>query len=221
MCNILSDPHRFISIHIPVSLFSLLLLPLGCFFVSLYYTLEQSLCYHFSTSKPRPTSLFFIFRLPVSLAPHPRQKLETFSHLMHQKILIGRFLFNHSLIFHSQFQNRMGSFYLFCEFVVGVVQLLSLVRLLQHHGLQPARLLCPWDFPGNSGLPFPSLEDLCQSLSSGQFNHKIYSGITRDIFKIIQNLKIRQRKERHNIELGHYLSVPPTDYLIIYRNVYS
>ena len=129
MCNILSDPHRFISIHIPVSLFSLLLLPLGCFFVSLYYTLEQSLCYHFSTSKPSPTSLFFIFRLPVSLAPHPRQKLETFSHLMHQKILIGRFLFNHSLIFHSQFQNRMGSFYIFCEFVVGVVQLLSLVRV--------------------------------------------------------------------------------------------
>ena len=29
---------------------------------------------------------------------------------------------------------------------------------LQSHGLQPARLLCPWDFPGKNigvGLPFP------------------------------------------------------------------
>ena len=34
---------------------------------------------------------------------------------------------------------------------------------LQTHGLQPTRLLCPWDFPGQgywSGLPFPSPEDL-------------------------------------------------------------
>ena len=29
-----------------------------------------------------------------------------------------------------------------------VVQLLSHVRLLRPNGLQPARLLCPWDFPG-------------------------------------------------------------------------
>ena len=30
---------------------------------------------------------------------------------------------------------------------------------LRPHGLQPVRLLCPWDFPGKeywSGLPFPS-----------------------------------------------------------------
>ena len=34
-----------------------------------------------------------------------------------------------------------------------VVQLLSHVRLLQSCGLQPARLLCPWDFPGkNTGV---------------------------------------------------------------------
>ena len=34
-----------------------------------------------------------------------------------------------------------------------VVQSLSHVRLLQSHGLQPTRLLCPWDFPGkNTGL---------------------------------------------------------------------
>ena len=35
---------------------------------------------------------------------------------------------------------------------------------LQPHGLWPARLLCPWDFPGKkeywSGLPLPSLRDL-------------------------------------------------------------
>ena len=34
---------------------------------------------------------------------------------------------------------------------------------LQSHGLQPTRLLCPWDFPGKntvSGLPFPSPGDL-------------------------------------------------------------
>ena len=33
---------------------------------------------------------------------------------------------------------------------------------LQPHGLQPARLLCPWNFPGNywSELPFPTLGDL-------------------------------------------------------------
>ena len=34
-----------------------------------------------------------------------------------------------------------------------VVQLLSHVRLLQPHGLQPARLLCQWDSPGkNTGV---------------------------------------------------------------------
>ena len=33
---------------------------------------------------------------------------------------------------------------------VVVVQLLSHVQLLQSHGLQPARLLCPWDFPGKN-----------------------------------------------------------------------
>ena len=34
---------------------------------------------------------------------------------------------------------------------------------LQPYGLQPARLLCPWDFPGKNpgvGLPFPSPGDL-------------------------------------------------------------
>ena len=31
---------------------------------------------------------------------------------------------------------------------------------LQLHGLQPARLLCPWDFPGKKGLSFPSPGDL-------------------------------------------------------------
>ena len=37
-----------------------------------------------------------------------------------------------------------------CDFVRWwclVVYSLSCVRLLQPHGLQPARLLCPWDFP--------------------------------------------------------------------------
>ena len=39
------------------------------------------------------------------------------------------------------------------SFRVVVVQLLSCVQLLQHHGLQPTRLLCPWDFSGkNTGV---------------------------------------------------------------------
>ena len=34
-----------------------------------------------------------------------------------------------------------------------VVKLLNHVRFLQCHGLQPTRLLCPWDFPGkNTGV---------------------------------------------------------------------
>ena len=37
--------------------------------------------------------------------------------------------------------------------VVVVVQFLSCVRLFGPHGLQPARLFCPWDFPGkNTGV---------------------------------------------------------------------
>ena len=37
-------------------------------------------------------------------------------------------------------------------FVV-VFQLLGGIQLLQPHGLQPSRLLCPWDFPGkNTGV---------------------------------------------------------------------
>ena len=31
-----------------------------------------------------------------------------------------------------------------------VIQLLHHVRLLRPHGLQPVRLLCPWDFPGKN-----------------------------------------------------------------------
>ena len=31
-----------------------------------------------------------------------------------------------------------------------VVSLLSCVQALQLHGLQPARFLCPWDFPGTN-----------------------------------------------------------------------
>ena len=41
------------------------------------------------------------------------------------------------------------------------VKLLSRVRLLVTHGLQPTRLLRPWDFPGKStgvGVPLPSLD---------------------------------------------------------------
>ena len=43
-----------------------------------------------------------------------------------------------------------------------VVQLLSCVQVLRLHGLQPTRLLCPWDFLSKnaSGLPFPSPGDL-------------------------------------------------------------
>ena len=43
-----------------------------------------------------------------------------------------------------------------------VVSSLSRVQLFGPHGLEPARFLCPWDFPGKnwSGLPFPSPGDL-------------------------------------------------------------
>ena len=44
-----------------------------------------------------------------------------------------------------------------------VVQLLIRDWLLRPQGLQPARILCPWDFPGKkywNGLPFPSPGDL-------------------------------------------------------------
>ena len=35
------------------------------------------------------------------------------------------------------------------------------VRLLQPHGLEPTKLLCPWDSPGkNTGLPCPPPGDL-------------------------------------------------------------
>jgi len=30
----------------------------------------------------------------------------------------------------------------------------------QPHGLYPTRFLCPWNFPGKSGLPYPSAGDL-------------------------------------------------------------
>ena len=36
------------------------------------------------------------------------------------------------------------------SFRMVVVQLLSRVQLLRHHGLQPTRLLCPWDFSGKN-----------------------------------------------------------------------
>ena len=38
---------------------------------------------------------------------------------------------------------------------------LSHVRLLATHGLQPTRLLHPWDFPGKSGVPSPSPKSVC------------------------------------------------------------
>ena len=41
------------------------------------------------------------------------------------------------------------------------VWVLSPVQLCEPHGLQPARLLCPWNFPGKntgSGLPLPPLQ---------------------------------------------------------------
>ena len=37
-------------------------------------------------------------------------------------------------------------------FFILLFQLLSYVRLFGPHGLQPTRILCPWDFPGNTGM---------------------------------------------------------------------
>ena len=54
---------------------------------------------------------------------------------------------------------------LICEIQKVKVKSLSHVQLFVTHGLQSARLLCPWDFPGkNTGrLPFPSPGDLPDS----------------------------------------------------------
>ena len=50
--------------------------------------------------------------------------------------------------------------------LVVMVQLLSRVQLLRPHGTQPARLLCPWDFPGkNTGVD-------CHFLLQGIFSTK-------------------------------------------------
>ena len=45
---------------------------------------------------------------------------------------------------------------------VGAKALQSCPALCTPHGLKPARLLCPWDFPGKktSRLPFPTARDL-------------------------------------------------------------
>ena len=49
------------------------------------------------------------------------------------------------------------------SFVCVCVSHSVVLNSLQTHGLQPTRLLCPWDFPGKDtgvGLPFPSPGDL-------------------------------------------------------------
>ena len=50
----------------------------------------------------------------------------------------------------------------------------SRARLLRPHGLEPARLLCPWDFSGKhtgAGLPFPDGTDL--AVLNNNNNNKI------------------------------------------------
>ena len=58
------------------------------------------------------------------------------------------------------------------------VCLLRHVRLFVIHGLQPTRLLCPWNFPGNIGvvlfpppgdLPDPGIEPASPALAGGFF----------------------------------------------------
>ena len=64
-----------------------------------------------------------------------------------------------------------------------VAQSRSQVRLLRSHGMQPARFLCPWDFPGKNtgvGCHFPPPKDLPESgvkptspaWAGGFFTHK-------------------------------------------------
>ena len=61
-------------------------------------------------------------------------------------------------------EKHLAQFYhvlrvLFCKWVLVAQSCLT----LWPHGLQPTRLLCPWDFPGKDtgvGLPFPSPGDL-------------------------------------------------------------
>ena len=56
-------------------------------------------------------------------------------------IILGKIKYSNQ--FHFFFSKRWFVFFL-------SVQSLSRVRLLVTHGLQPTRLLCPWDFPGKS-----------------------------------------------------------------------
>ena len=51
---------------------------------------------------------------------------------------------------------------------------------LRRHGLQPTRLLCPWNFPGKnycSGLPFPAPRDLPDpGMEPGSFSSPVLAG---------------------------------------------
>ena len=51
----------------------------------------------------------------------------------------------------------------FCP-CAGVDRMLSPILLLWHHGHWPARLLCPWDFPGKSTSCYCSIARTCLTL---------------------------------------------------------
>ena len=90
---------------------------------------------------------FILLELPTAVATFDPILLNTLSSLC---------LYLDSQTFHSTTELFYMGFLLFCL-------VFKSCPTLTPHGLQPARLLCPCDFPGKniwSGLPFPSPEDL-------------------------------------------------------------
>ena len=69
----------------------------------------------------------------------------------------------------------------FALYIVCVLSRSTVSDFLQPHGLQPDRLLCPWDFTGkNTGVPFlspgdlpdPGIEQASPALAGGLFTSK-------------------------------------------------
>ena len=76
----------------------------------------------------------------------------------------------------------------------------QLCLMLQPHGLQPTRLLCPWDFPGkNTGV--------------GCHSKRLYSNKK---FKTTEKQKDNKKKEKRNVlhstnvSLNKQISLQPT-----------
>ena len=93
-----------------------------------------------------------------------------------------------------------------------IIQLLSCVRLLRLHGLQPSRLLCPWDFPGKN---------------TGVGCHLLFQGIF-----LIQDSNLSPALQADSLLLSNpgkalsynqdiHVSLHLTDYIISFPHVYT